>query len=163
MAVPRKGYPVSVDWVFVLGGRHGRGASAAKLIRPRHAPAVLALLCSTACGSSITAPPTNSLLDPSQPRSPNPAVTVSAAGVDPQTLHLDAPVGVKVTNEDHVAHKFEAALELGDGDCPEMNQLPTLEPGQNGTVTITRSGIICAFHDAGAPTNFAFKGLLVIH
>jgi hypothetical protein len=124
---------------------------------------MLALLWATACGSSITAPPTNSLLDPSQPRSPNPAVTVSAAGVDPQTLHLDSPVAVKFTNNDRVAHKFEAALELGDGDCPEMNQLGTLESGQSGTVAFTRSGIICAFHDAGAPTNFAFKGLLVIH
>jgi hypothetical protein len=150
-------------WASVSGGRHGCGASAAKLIRLRHAAAMLALLFSTACGSSITAPPTNSLLDPSEPRSPNPALTVSAAGVDPQTLHLDSPVSVKFTNADHVAHKFEAALELGDGDCPEMNQLPTLEPGQNGSVAFTRSGVICAFHDAGAPTNFAFKGLIVLH
>jgi hypothetical protein len=149
--------------VPIPGPQCERGASGAKLIRPRRAPVMLALFCSTACGSSITAPPTNSLLDPSQPRSLIPAVTVTAAGVDPQTLHLDSPVSVKFTNEDRVAHKFEVALELGDGDCPEMNQLATLEPGQSGSVAITRSGIICAFHDAGAPTNFAFKGLLVIH
>jgi hypothetical protein len=125
---------------------------------------MLALLGSTACGSSITGPPTNSLLDPSEPRSPNPAMTVSAAGVDPQVLHLDSPVTVKFTNDDRIAHKFETALELGDGDCPEMNQLGTLEPGQIGTVAFTRAGgFICAFHDTAAPTNFAFKGLLVIH
>ncbi|HKC13085.1 MAG TPA: hypothetical protein VKI41_13715, partial [Vicinamibacteria bacterium] len=150
-------------WVSIPRPQRERGASGAQLMRPRRAPAMLALFCSTACGSSITGPPTNSLLDPSQPRSLNPAVTVSATGVDPQTLHLDSPVSVKFTNEDRVAHKFEAALELGDGDCPEMSQLATLEPGQSGTVAITRSGIICAFHDAGAPTSFAFKGLLVVH
>ncbi len=103
------------------------------------------------------------MLDPSQPRSPNPAVTVLAAGVDPQVLHLDSPVTVKVTNDDRVAHKFEAAQELGDGDCPEINQLATLESGQSGTVAFTRGGFICAFHDTAAPANSAFKGLLVIH
>jgi hypothetical protein len=104
------------------------------------------------------------LLDPSQPRSIDAAVSISAAGVDPQVLHLNSPVTVKFTNNDRAAHKFEPAPELGDGDCPEMNQLGTLEPGQIGNVAFTRlGGFICAFHDTAAPSNLAFKGLLVIH
>jgi hypothetical protein len=129
------------------------------------AAALLAALCVAACGSAITSSPSSlPLLDPSQLRSDDPAVTISSGGVDPQVLHLNSPVTVKFTNNDRVAHKFEAAPELGDGDCPEMNQLGTLEPGQLGNVAFTRlGGFICAFHDAAAPSNLSFKGLLVIH
>ena len=57
----------------------------------------------------------------------------------------------------------EAAPELGAGDCPEMAQLETLEPGKRGTVTLARSVSICGFHEAAAPSNMAFKGLIVVH
>jgi hypothetical protein len=141
-------------------GRHDRPRSLA-----RSAAALLAALCVAACGSAITSAPSSlPLLDPSQPRSSDPAVSISSAGVDPQTLHLNSPVTVKFTNNDRVAHKFEPAPELGDGDCPEMNQLGTLQSGQIGSVAFTRvGGFICAYHDTAAPSNLAFKGLLVIH
>jgi hypothetical protein len=91
-------------------------------------------------------------------------VSISSAGVDPQVLHLDSPVTVKFTNTDRVAHKFEPVPELGDAGRPEMNQLGMLEPGETGTVAFTRvDGFICGYHDAAAPSNLAFKGLLVIH
>lgn len=84
-------------------------------------------------------------------------------GVAPQLLHLDAPVTVTFTNQDAVTHRFEAAPELGYGPCPEMAQLSTLEPGRSGTVVFTRTELICAFHDAAAPTNKAFQGIVVLH
>jgi hypothetical protein len=150
---------------LTMDGQDRRVAYVARRSLARGATALLAVLCAAACGSAIMSSPTSlPLLDPSQPRASDPAVTISSAGVDPQTLHLDSPVSVKFTNNDRVAHKFEPALELGDGDCPEMNQLGTLGPGQVGNVAFTRlGGFICAYHDTAAPSNLAFKGLLVIH
>jgi hypothetical protein len=160
LATPRGGKPGRANPGDRSTGRQGGRPTLA-----RSAAALLAALCVAACGSAITSPPTSlPLLDPSQPRSIDAAVSISAAGVDPQTLHLNSPVTVKFTNNDRVAHKFEPAPELGDGDCPEMNQLGTLEPGQIGSVPFTRlGGFICAYHDTAAPSNLAFKGLLVIH
>ena len=88
---------------------------------------------------------------------------ISAAGVNPNALHLNAPVTVTLTNNDAAAHRLEPAPELGFGDCPEVNQLGTLQPGQSGTITITRTQVICGFHDSAAPANLAFQGFIVAH
>jgi hypothetical protein len=78
-------------------------------------------------------------------------------------LHLDAPVTVTFTNQDSVEHRMEQAPELAYGDCPEMDKVGTLKPGRTGSVTVTRTAVICAYHDADRPTDMAFKGILVVH
>jgi hypothetical protein len=124
--------------------------------------AALVVCCATGCGSSITSEP-KQLLDPTQVRDVVPAVSISAKGVNPQVLHLDSPVTVTFTNDDRAAHRLEPAPELAYGDCPEMSQLGTLQPGQKGTVLLTKGGLICAYHDSAGPADVAFKGLLVVH
>ena len=116
------------------------------------------------CGSSIDSKPQPaSLLDPSQLIASDPSVTITATGVNPQTLHVNSPVTVTVTNRDVVAHKIEPAPELKFDNCPEFNQLGTLEPGQAASATFSEKVVICAYHDAASPTNQAFQGLVVIH
>lgn len=88
---------------------------------------------------------------------------ITPAGVSPQVLHLDAPVTVTFTNTDQVAHRLEAAPELAYGDCPEMNRLATLQPGQQGSVTLSQHGFICAYKDAARPTDMPFQGAIVLH
>lgn len=120
------------------------------------------VLLATACSSVTLSPVELPLLDPSQPRDA-PTVTVSSAGVTPQVLHVNAPVTVSFRNSDGAAHRFEPAPELGYGDCSELGQLGTLAPGQSGTLVITRTGLICGYHDAAGPANQAFQGLIVLH
>jgi plastocyanin len=116
------------------------------------------------CGTRIdSGPKTVSLLDPSQVIASDPSITIGASGVNPQTLHVDAPVTVRFTNSDAVAHTLEPAPELKFDNCPEFNQLGTLEPGQAGSTTFKTTVVICAFHDAANPTNRAFQGLVVVH
>jgi hypothetical protein len=155
--------------------RHLRGrilddpAERARRPRPRFAGLenlvlVLATTLAAACGSSITSPPESvSLLDPLQPRSEAPVVTITGKGVAPQVLHLNAPVTVSFTNDDQAAHKIEAAPELRYDDCPEFSQLKTVQPGQTSTVTISRTNLICAYHDAAGPSDVNFQGLVVLH
>jgi hypothetical protein len=132
--------------------------------RVRLAPALVAVLAglwAVSCSRSITN--TVSLLDPEWPRSASPTLRISTAGVQPDLLHLDAPVTVTVTNNDGAAHRLEPAPELGYGGCAEIEQLGTLEPGQSAKVTIERRAVICAFHDSAAPTNRSFQGFIVVH
>ena len=139
--------------------------------RPRSRHAALEILLLTlattlvaGCGSNITSPPEAiSLLDPLQPRSEAPLVTITGKGVDPQVLHLNAPVTVSFTNDDKAAHKIEAAPELHYDDCPEFAQMKTVPPGGTGTVTLSRSNVICAYHDAAGPSDTNFQGLVVLH
>jgi hypothetical protein len=130
------------------------------------APVVTAFLSilTAGCGGSIASSPESlSLLDPLQPRSQDSAVTISSAGVAPQVLHLNAPVTVRFTNGDRAAHKLEPAPELQYGDCPEMSQLGTLQPGETGSVTFSRNVIICAYHDSAGPSDQSFQGLIILH
>ncbi len=125
---------------------------------------VVAALLAVACKSHIDSPPQPlSLLDPSQVIATDPSVTITASGVNPQTLHVDSPVTVKFTNNDTVAHKIEPAPELKFDVCPEFNLLGTLQPGQSASAAFPEKVVICAYHDAAGPTNVAFQGLVVIH
>lgn len=124
----------------------------------------VALGIAAGCGTQIdSGPKTVSLLDPSQVIASDPSITISTSGVNPQTLHVDSPVTVRFTNNDTVAHTLEPAPELKLDNCPEFNQLGTLEPGQSGSATFKTTVVICAFHDAANPTNRAFQGLVVVH
>jgi hypothetical protein len=142
------------------------GSLCGVLARVRDATSVLTALCVMACGSSFTSStpaPTSSLLDPSQPRSATPAVTIASGGVKPQVLHVDYPVTVTFTNTDAVPHKLESAPELGWDNCPEMATLETWQPGQVAAVAFSEKDAVCAYHDAGQPSNQAFQGYIAIH
>jgi hypothetical protein len=125
--------------------------------------AALAGLLAWSCSHSFTSSVTGSLLDPNIPRSGTTTVRISAAGVGPNLLHLDAPVTVTFTNDDSVAHRLEPAPELGYGRCAPIDQLGTLPPGQSGQVTLEQRQLICTFRDAAGPSNQAFQGFIVIH
>ena len=136
----------------------------------RPTPAAIVLLASVvgvACGSSITRSESVttglSLLDPAQPRAAEPTVHVTSAGVTPVVLHVDSPVVVTFVNEDSVTHRIEEAPELQYTPCPELAQLEEIRPGQRTTATIQRGNLLCAYHEASAPGNRAFQGLLAVH
>lgn len=118
-----------------------------------------------ACGSAsvkdVTTTPSG-LLDPSQPRT-EPTVVISASGVDPVDSHLNHPVTVTFVNRDSIAHRPESAPEIGNGPCPEVTQVGTIDPGGTGNVTLTQANYICSFHDGLQPANLKFKGIIVVH
>lgn len=125
----------------------------------------LASLVATAgCGSSFTNSTVDpGLLDPEQPRSPTPFVSITSSGVVPVVLHRDYPVTVTFTNNDTVSHKLESAPDLGWDDCPEMRNLGTLKPGQQLLVGFSEKDAVCAYHEASQPGNVAFQGYVAIH
>jgi hypothetical protein len=103
------------------------------------------------------------VLDPSQPRAAVPAVSITAGGVKPQVLHVDYPVTVTFKNADAVPHRLESAPETIWDNCPEMNAVGTLKPGQSQAVAFSEKDAVCAYQDAGQPTNTAFQGYIAIH
>jgi plastocyanin len=129
--------------------------------------AAIAAVCAAACGSSFTssdnAAPAPSYLDSSQPRAAVPAVSITAAGFNPQVLHVDYPVTVTFTNADTVAHTLESAPELNWDNCPEMNTVGTLTPGQSKAVPFSEKDAVCAYHDAAQASRTAFQGYIAIH
>ena len=115
-----------------------RGGGASIVVVSRAWPLAVAMLMG-ACGSASVRDVTTSkpgLLDPSQPRT-EPTVVISASGVDPVDSHLNHPVTVTFLNRDTVAHRPEAAPEIGNGPCPEREQGGTIPGSGTGTVAGT--------------------------
>ena len=122
-------------------------------------------MCAAACGSSFTSntPASSSYLDPSQPRAAVPAVSITAAGFNPQVLHVNYPVTVTFTNTDTVAHTLESAPELNWDNCPEMNTVGTLKPGGSIAVPFSEKDAVCAYHDVAEASKTPFQGYIAIH
>jgi len=99
---------------------------------------------------------------PSSPSADQPTVTISANGVSPTQVHI--PVGGRVNflNNDIRPHAMSSDPITTHTDCPAINDVGTLTPGQNrstGKLDVART---CGFHDHTDESNTAFKGSIVI-
>ncbi len=94
----------------------------------------------------------------------NPAltITVTAAGANPRTLTV--PVGSRVVfiNSDNRPHEMTSDPHPTHEDCPELNQIGFLNPGQqreSGNLVAART---CGFHDHINPDSPSLSGTITI-
>jgi hypothetical protein len=125
-------------------------------MRLRAAFAGLAALAFSACGSG------------SGPAAPSPPattyqITISAQGaVSP--VELSVPLGARVlfVNNHSRRHDMSSDPHPDHDDCPPINLVGLLMPGQSretGNLTIART---CGFHDHEDPGNNALRGRVII-
>ena len=90
-------------------------------------------------------------------------ITIGSNGaVSPQTVTV--PQGGRVTfvNNDSRAHDMASDPHPGHEDCPALNQVGFLNPGQSrtsGNLTTVRT---CGFHDHNLPTVAALQGRIAV-
>jgi plastocyanin len=116
-----------------------------------------ALFVAAASGLASTCGGGGSPTTPTPPGGSNPAltVTVSASGVSPRSLTVTAGSRVTFVNTDARAHDMTSDPHPTHEDCPELNQVGFLNPGQqreSGNLVTPRT---CGFHDhlnPGTPT-----------
>lgn len=82
---------------------------------------------------------------------PTAALTITAAGVNPQNVCVTPGGTVTFANNDSVAHHIEF-----DNGCATLAQL---SPGAQGTVTFPTEGQ-CGYHDSSAGA--AFQGTVAV-
>ena len=118
---------------------------------------VLAGACALAgsCGDSPA--------DPSPvPDNPN-AITIATGGiVSPKTLTVAPGTRVLFVNSDSRRHDMTSDPHPDHLDCPELNQVGVLNPGQrreSGNLVAVRT---CGFHDHDDPNNVNLRGSIVI-
>ena len=113
------------------------------------------------CGkSSDTAPSPNITCS----TIPNPATTFLILNNAVCPTSLTVPRGSRVTfiNNDTRAHEMNSDPHPEHTDCPELNLVGHLEPGQqreSGNLNVARR---CGFHDHINENNNALKGSIVI-
>ena len=124
--------------------------------------AIAALGMLSACGGGSS--PTS----PSSPvtGSPGPSgatITIGANGaVSPSQVTITAGQSVTFVNNDSRTHDMSSDPHPTHTDCPQMNAVSTLSPGQTkltNAFTVVRT---CGFHDHNNPDSTALQGRIVI-
>ena len=118
----------------------------------------LLALASFSCGGSDSSntPPTNP--------TPNPyTVTISGGGiVGPKDLTVPPGSRVLFVNSHSRRHDMTSDPHPDHLDCPELNQVGVLNPGQSresGNLVTVRT---CGYHDHDDPNNVNLRGSIII-
>jgi hypothetical protein len=79
-------------------------------------------------------------------------------------MNVNISVNQTVTfvNKDTAAHEMASNPHPVHTDCPPINKVGALGPGQSGTTGPLTVARVCGFHDHGQPTNAALQGTITI-
>ena len=99
---------------------------------------------------------------PSSPSAGDVTVTIRASGVDPKEVQIKAWAHVTFVNMDVRVHSIASDPAPTHTDCPPINQVGFLNPGESrttGTLNVPRT---CGFHDHLNETDPTYMGKIVI-
>jgi plastocyanin len=105
----------------------------------------LSLLPIAACGSSAPASPSNG------GSSTDTTVTITSTGVNASQITVSAGARITFVNNDTRSHNMTSDPHPEHSDCPEINTVGMLLPGQRretGNLVAIRT---CGFHDHDDP------------
>ena len=68
----------------------------------------------------------------------------------------------RFVNNDTRPHEIRSNPHPTHGDCPEINDLSTLQPGQSGLTRAFTREIACGYHDNLDDTNRAWRGQIIV-
>jgi|SRR5688500_18398026 len=141
-----------------LAGRPAAGvarAAVVRLARAVGAAAVLAMLA-VSCGGGSPAGPSSPAENPFR-------ITISSAGlVSPTELVVPPGTRVLFINNDSRPHDMTSDDHPDHLECPPINSVGLLNPGQSretGNLVVART---CGFHDHLHPDDARLKGRIVI-
>ena len=89
-------------------------------------------------------------------------VTITTSGVSPKSIQVSAGSRVLFVNNDVRSHTMTSDPHPEHTDCPEINQVGFLSPGQKretGNLVTVRT---CGYHDHDAPDATQLQGSIVI-
>ena len=109
----------------------------------------------TQCGGS------NSPTDPTPPTQTN-SITISGSGVNPKNIQIAIGTRVLFINDDTRSHSMDSDPHPEHTDCPEINQVGFLSPGQRRETGNFVQARTCGFHDHDRPDTAALKGNISI-
>lgn len=90
------------------------------------------------------------------------AITITSAGASPQQIQIQAGERVLFVNNDDVVHDMSSDNHPSHLECPELNQVGFLSPGESretGNLVTPRT---CGFHDHLDAQNPNLNGTITI-
>ena len=115
------------------------------------------------CELSVTACTGDSPVSPSPlPGDSTNVVTISSAGVSPQTVQIRVGERVLFVNNDSVVHEMSSDQHPSHLECPVINQVGNISPGQSKETGNFVTPRTCAYHDHLDALNPGLLGNIVI-
>lgn len=118
---------------------------------------VVTFVLAAACGKSSSDGGT-----PTTPTPNVPVLTITSAGVNPKTVQIEIGGRVRFVNSDSVTHTVGSDPHPEHTDCPEINQVGFLLPGQSRETGNFVQPRTCGFHDHERPNVQALRGTITI-
>lgn len=118
---------------------------------------------STTCARDITvtAPP---VTGPTPTPSPGLAtVTITSAGVSPSNVQISRGGSVRFVNQSGSPHEMRSNPHPFHTDCPPLNQVPSLNPGQSGQTGAFTTVGTCGYHDHMLPNDGRWQGTIQVN
>src|SRR6478609_983205 len=113
-----------------------------------------------ACGSSSPSTPTTS--GGCTPSTNANTLVIQNNTICPAALTVVRGTQITILNSDSRTHEMDSDPHPEHTDCPELNQIGFLNPGQSrqsGNLNIARR---CGIHDPGAPDTTSLKASITI-
>lgn len=125
---------------------------------------VLAMGCGGGSGGGTPTSPTN----PTNPPNPgNPPVatttiTITSAGVNPQRITVSPGTRVTFINNDNRSHEMNSDPHPTHGDCPAIDDVGFLTPGQSKQTGNLNAVRTCGYHDHNLESVTSLQGQIIV-
>jgi plastocyanin len=93
---------------------------------------------------------------------PTNTISITANGVTPKTIAVALGSQVTFINNDSRPHFMQSDPHPEHTDCPEINQVGVLNPGQSRQTGNLNTARNCGFHDHDNFENNSLKGTITI-
>lgn len=111
----------------------------------------------SACGGSSPAPAPA----PVPPVATN-TITITSAGVSPKNVEVAVGTRVKFVNNDTRSHNMTSDPHPSHDDCPDLNQVGFLSPGESRETGNLVTARTCGFHDHDDFSQQNLQGSIII-
>jgi len=112
----------------------------------------------SACGGSRAAPSSA----PGPPVASN-TITITSSGVSPKNVQIAVGSRVLFINNDSRSHNMQSDPHPEHTDCPELETVGFLSPGQSHETKNFVTARTCGFHDHDDFSQQNLQGSIVIH
>jgi plastocyanin len=116
-----------------------------------------------ACGGSSTAPSPNPGGGTGSPGTVGATITIGSNGaLSPATVTIRSGESVRFVNNHNRPHQMSSDPHPNHTDCPPINALATLDPGQSGQTNGLTTVRTCGIHDHLNDADPSLRGSITI-
>jgi plastocyanin len=126
----------------------------------RRIPLAAVVVCAAVAAALM--PACQEKASPSGPSGPEPGaiITITATGASPRSVQIAIGDRVRFVNNDARSHAMFSDPHPDHTDCPFINQVGFLFPGQNRETDNSIQPRTCGFHDHDDPDNQGLRGTI---